>query len=137
MVRFSTVHIFQLPVRDLIPSPLRPVVRYGDFLSKDGCFNPSPSFNEYALSLLKNDTLSPDEFDACDYIPQLQDVLNYTSNSTEAATLFVDLVVLPNDLRYRLQNLFGNGTDFSGEFLLDRFGELSVSVTTFGSAIST
>ena len=111
----------------MIPSTLRPVVRYGDFLSKDGCFNPSPSFNEYALSLLQNDTLSPDEFDACDYIPQLQDALNYTSNSTDAATRFVDLVVVPNDLLNRLE-IYGNGTDISGQFLLDRFGELSVSV---------
>lgn len=56
--------------------------------------------------------------------------LNYTpSNSDEAASSFAELVVLPKDssLHIRLQSLFGNETDFTGEFLLERFGKLTVS----------
>jgi hypothetical protein len=131
----SQLVIKSCSVRALIPTKVRPVVRFGDFLSKDGCNKPSASFNEYAFSVLNNDTISRDEFNACGYIPQLQVALNYTSNSTEAASSFADLVVLPNDLQNRLNSLWGNETDFSGKFLLDNFGGLSVSGTYWTLAI--
>lgn len=131
----SQLLIKSCSVQVLIPRNVRPVVRFGDFLSKDGCNKPSASFNEYAFSVLNNDTISQDEFNACDYIPQLQLALDYTSNSTEAASSFADLVILPNDLHNRLKSLWGNETDISGKFLLDNFGEISVSGTHRALAI--
>lgn len=120
-----------LIVRVLIPSNIRSVTRHGKFHSRNGCSKPSPDFNDFAFNLLNNGTLSHDDFNACDYLPQLQLALNYTSNSTESVSSFADLVVLANDspLLFRLKNLWGTETNFTGEFLLERFGAISVSRT--------
>lgn len=118
-------------VRALIPSEIRSVVRRASFHSKYGCSKPSTAFNGYVYNLLNNGTFSEDDFNSCHFIPQLQVALNYTSNSTKAVSSFADLVVLAKDspLYSRLHSLWGNETDFTGEFLLKRFGSLSVSET--------
>ncbi len=116
-------------VRDLIPSNIRSVVRHGNFHSRYGCSKPSSQFNDFAFNLLNNGTLSRDDFNACDYIPQIQVALNYKPNSNEVVTSFADLVVLAKDspLYNRLDDLYGTETNFTGEFLLERFGTISVS----------
>lgn len=118
-------------VQKLIPSDVRSVVRHGNFHSRYGCSKPSNSFNDYAFNLLNDGNLSHNDFNACDYVSQLQVALNYTSNHTEAVSSFDDLVVLANDhsLSPRLQSWWGTETNFTGEFLLQRLGALTVSLT--------
>jgi len=54
--------------------------------------------------------------------------LNYTSVGNASASSFADLVVLSSDssLYSQLEAYWGNQT-FTGEFLLEKYGELSVS----------
>jgi hypothetical protein len=112
----------------LIQPGIRPVVKHASFFSKGGCYKPSPTFNRYAYDLLNNQSLILAEFDPCDHIPQLQVALNYTLIGSESASSFADLVVLSPDssLYSQLEAYWGNQT-FMGEFLLEKYGELSVS----------
>jgi hypothetical protein len=126
-LRFSTS--YSSVVRVLIPSNIRSVVRHGSFQSRYGCSKPSSQFNDFAFNLLNNGTLSHDDFNACEYIPQIRVALNYTSNSNEAVSSFADLVVVASDspLYPRLKTLWDTETNFTGEFLLERFGTITVS----------
>jgi hypothetical protein len=124
----SVLFQLKLQVRALIPSGIRSVVKHANFLSRDGCQKPSPSFNDYAFDLLNDQSLVQAEFNPCDHIPQLQVALNYATNVSEQISSFADLVVLDpgSPLHSQLEALFGNRTNFTGDFLLDNFRELSV-----------
>ena len=64
--------------------------------------------------------------------------LNYATNGSSAISSFAGLVVLSPDsqLYSRLAAFWGNETLFTGEFLLENYGELSVS-KDFHSSFST
>jgi len=118
-------------VRRLIPPEIRSVVRQAR--SSLGCASPSKSFANYAYNELSTRNLINDAvvtrelFDPCQYIGEIQQVLNYTSTGSEVAT-FTDLVTLPNSLVTSLEAYFGNKTEhFTGAFLLEHFSDLSVS----------
>lgn len=74
-----------------------------------------------------------DVFNPCEYIPQLQLALNYTSVGSDNVTSFANLVILleGSSLYTQLQALWGNQTRFSGKFLLDNFGDVTVSWPSF------
>lgn len=123
-------HHFQTvcKVRGLIPAEIRPLVRYAKYLSSNDCLKPSASFTAYAYGLLDDDSISEPEFNPCDYIPELQEALNFAPNAN--ASTFVDLVVLPDDapLSSTLRGLWSPNVTFSGELLLEEFGVFSVSI---------
>ena len=60
-------------------SDIRPVVKHASFFSKDGCSKPSATFIVYAYNFLNNQSIVKAVFNSCDFIPQLQVALNYTS----------------------------------------------------------
>jgi len=118
---------------ELIPPEVRSVVRHANRLSKDGCLDSSlsVSFTEYVFDLLTEkgllDPSAPrDDFNPCEHVGQIQVALGYTSSVLTDAS-FADLVVLTDEMQIRLEKYFGNGTSFSGDFLLEKLGSLSVS----------
>lgn len=125
----STNTCINLQVRALIQSDIRPVVRHVNFFAKDVCFKPSATFNTYAYNLLNNQSLVKADFNPCEYIPQIQMAMNYSSDGSDNITSFADLVSLSKNssLYNQLQALWGNQSEFSGEFLLDSFGDITVS----------
>lgn len=118
-----------LQVRALIQSDIRPLVRHANFFAKEVCFKPSATFNTYAYNLLNNQSIVKADFNPCEYIPQIQMAMNYSTDGSDNITSFADLVSLSkaSSLYNQLQALWGNQLGFSGEFLLDSFGDVTVS----------
>ena len=147
---FETVD--ELIPKGLRPVVKRPACL--DLASDDGCLV-SPKFTDYAFSLLSSsesqdelstefvtllDSSNPTEeicdpitqnendtciqFVVCDFLGDIQQELYNTSLGSN--TTFANLVVVPEDLTSRLIGIYGNETEFTGSFLLDNFGGLTL-----------
>ena len=89
---------------------------------ENGCLV-SSTFSAYAQSLLGN-TEPQESFVVCDYLGDIQQELFNASLGTN--TTFENLVVVPENLTSKLVLIYGNETEFTGRFLLDNFGGLSL-----------
>ena len=116
---------------ELIPKGLWPALKRPaclDLASDDGCLV-SQKFIGYAYSLLNSsdsqgDLVPEDEFVVCDFLGDIQQELYNTSLGSN--TTFANLVAVPENLTSRLIDIYGDKTDFSGTFLLDNFGGLTL-----------
>lgn len=117
---------FHFTVRNLIPPEVRSLVRHADNLLQYGCRKEfiSLHFTEYSYALLSLG-ISIEDYDPCDYIGEIQQALGYTSSVDEDAS-FLDFVVLPEDLKMSLEEIFGSsGVPIDGQFLLGELSNLS------------
>lgn len=115
-------------VTTLIPQEVRAVARHASLLTRDGCSDPSTSFIDYAFDLIEGSVvpaINRADFNPCNHINDIQQALGYIPSANPSS--FEDLVVLPDGLRSKLEEFFGNETAFDSEFLLQQLGTLSVS----------
>lgn len=121
-----TFLIFYSTVQSLIPADIRPVIQHAAHLSRRGCSDASDAFANFAFTTLDkarldNETVLPDdlsfeEFSACEYLPQLQQVLFSTEEMDESVT-YQSFVVIPEELQATLRDRFGEGVEINGPFV--------------------
>jgi hypothetical protein len=108
-------------VQSLISPELRSVVKHASLLAKGGkCTNPSSSFTTYAFNELTAANLLPSNvtlpnFTVCDYLSELQQALNFTSELNDDVS-YTNFVIVPENLNNTLHQYFADIT-FDAEFV--------------------
>jgi hypothetical protein len=112
-------------VETLVPVEIRSVIRQIDLLSQNGCTNPSSTFASYTFDLLvAEDLLTEAEADLstyqpCDHIAKIQKAFDYTTSVSVEDVDLKSLVVIPDDLKTSIANIFGSELDIQS--ILDLF----------------
>lgn len=124
----------------LIPPEIRPVINDAARGSRRGCSDVSDTFANFAYMTLKtaltnNETVLLDDFafedfSACEYLPELQQVLFPTDEFDENVT-YETFVIVPDSIRTLVHELYGDEVEVNGPFVSS-----AMKVDTFYSLIA-
>ena len=105
----------------LIAPELRPVIKHAKHLSRRGCREASDIFTNYSFTTLSNAQILPgnltiQNFSACEYLPQLQQLL-FSTDALDESVTYETFVVIDDQLGAALREQFPNEEGFDGKFV--------------------
>ena len=111
----------KITVQSLIPHEIRPVIKHSAHLSKRGCSDASETFAKFAYTSLSDASVFSDsfvfeDFSACEFLPQLQQLL-YSTNEINTSVTYETFVRVPENITFSLHEKFGNETKIDGPFV--------------------